>query len=144
MALALLLVWRGLAGHDVVLFFCAYLLLITATGVGNGSTYRMIPAIFHTRAAAGIPPSDTRALALAAAAGRRDASAAVGVISAVGAFGGFFINRGFGASVGATGNVSAALAAFAAFYAVCLALTWFGYLRRPGPAAATGPAAARV
>ncbi|WP_308066836.1 MFS transporter [Microtetraspora sp. AC03309] len=144
MALALLLVWRGLAAHDITLFFGAYLLLIATTGVGNGSTYRMIPAIFRARATAGVPASDTEAFAEAAANGRRDASAAIGVISAIGAFGGFFINRGFGTSIGATGDASAALAAFAAFYAVCLALTWFCYLRRAGSRAAAGLAAARV
>ena len=47
------------------LFFGAYLLLVVATGVGNGSTYRMIPAIFRAKAVAGVDPSDGPAYAAA-------------------------------------------------------------------------------
>ncbi|GGQ15708.1 MFS transporter [Streptosporangium pseudovulgare] len=141
MAAVAALVWQGLARHDFVLFFGAYLLLVAATGIGNGSTYRMIPAIFRARATTGLAPG-TPAHEAALAAGRRDASAAVGIISAIGAFGGFFINRGFGGSIAGTGGAGAALAAFAGFYAVCALLTWACYLRSAGPVA--GLAAARV
>ncbi|MFF0311585.1 MFS transporter [Streptosporangium sp. NPDC004379] len=141
MAAAAALVWQGLARHDFLLFFGAYLLLVAATGVGNGSTYRMIPAIFRAKATAGLAPG-TPAHEAALAAGRRDASAAVGIISAIGAFGGFFINRGFGSSIAGTGGAGAALAAFAGFYAVCALLTWACYLRSAGPV--TGLATARV
>ncbi|GAA3429157.1 MFS transporter [Streptosporangium sandarakinum] len=141
MAAVAALVWQGLARHDFVLFFGAYLLLVAATGIGNGSTYRMIPAIFRAKATAGLAPG-TPAHEAALAAGRRDASAAVGIISAIGAFGGFFINRGFGGSIAGTGGAGAALAAFAGFYVVCALLTWACYLRSAGPVA--GLAAARV
>ncbi|MEU9833744.1 MFS transporter [Streptosporangium sp. NPDC048047] len=141
MAAAAALVWQGLARHDFLLFFGAYLLLVAATGVGNGSTYRMIPAIFRAKATAGLAPG-TPAHEAALTAGRRDASAAVGIISAIGAFGGFFINRGFGSSIAGTGGAGAALAAFAGFYAVCALLTWACYLRSAGPV--TGLATARV
>lgn len=126
------LVGLGLAARDVWLFFGAYLLLVAATGVGNGSTYRMIPAIFRAKAVAGVDPSDEPAYAAALLRGRRDGSAAVGLISAVGAFGGFFINRGFGTSIAVTGGAGAALAAFAACYAVCMAVTWWCYVRTVG------------
>jgi NNP family nitrate/nitrite transporter-like MFS transporter len=133
----------GLAAHSPGLFFGSYLLLIATSGVGNGSTYRMIPAIFRAKAVQGVAPGDEDAYREALAIGRRDASAAIGIISAVGAFGGFFINRGFGASIASTGGAAAALAAFAAFYAGCLALTWFCYLRTVGLRLAPSLASAR-
>ncbi|MEU4833408.1 MFS transporter [Streptosporangium sp. NPDC023615] len=141
MAGAAALVWQGLAQHAFALFFGAYMLLVAATGIGNGSTYRMIPAIFRAKAVAGLAPG-TAAHEAALAVGRRDSSAAVGIISAIGAFGGFFINRGFGSSIAATGGAGAALGSFAAFYVVCAVLTWACYLRTAGPVPSL--AAARV
>ena len=47
----------------------------------------------------------------------------------MGAIGGFFIPQFFGASIKATGGPAAALALFVAFYATCLAMTWWHYLR---------------
>ncbi|WP_406313919.1 MFS transporter [Streptosporangium sp. NBC_01639] len=141
MAGAAALVWQGLAQHGFALFFVAYMLLVATTGIGNGSTYRMIPAIFRARAVAGIALG-TPAYDTALAAGRRDSSAAVGIISAIGAFGGFFINRGFGSSIAATGGAGAALAAFAGFYVMCALLTWACYLRTAGSVPSL--AAARV
>ena len=55
----------------------------------------MIPAIFRAKAVVGVEPG-TPAHEEALRIGKRDASAAIGFISAIGAFGGFFINRGFG------------------------------------------------
>ncbi|MGC5012173.1 MFS transporter [Streptosporangium sp. DT93] len=141
MAGAAALVWQGLAQHAFALFFGAYMLLVATTGIGNGSTYRMIPAIFRAKAVAGLAPG-TAAHEAALAVGRRDSSAAVGIISAIGAFGGFFINRGFGSSIAATGGAGAALGSFAAFYVVCAILTWACYLRTAGPVPSL--AAARV
>ncbi|MGI5156890.1 MFS transporter [Microbispora sp. CA-102843] len=143
MIASVLLVWQAMSARDFVLFFAAFMLLIGTAGVGNGSTYRMIPAIFRAKAVAGVEPG-TPAYEEALATGKRDASAAIGFISAVGAFGGFFINRGFGSSISATGGAGAALAAFAAFYAVCFALTWFCYIRTFGAKSAPSLAAARV
>ncbi|WP_436759810.1 MFS transporter [Streptosporangium sp. V21-05] len=141
MAGAAALVWQGLSQHAFALFFCAYMLLVATTGIGNGSTYRMIPAIFRAKAVAGIAPG-TDAHEAAVAVGKRDASAAIGIISAIGAFGGFFINRGFGSSIAGTGGAGAALASFAAFYIVCAVITWACYLRTAGSVPSL--AAARV
>jgi NNP family nitrate/nitrite transporter-like MFS transporter len=144
MAAAVLLVGVGLGAHNVVLFFGAYMLLVATTGVGNGSTYRMIPAIFRAKAIEGVSPADETAYAAAVLAGRRDSAAAIGIISAIGAFGGFFINRGFGTSIAATGGAGAALVAFALFYAMCFAVTWWCYLRTVGERFAPSLASARV
>lgn len=137
------LVWQGLDRHDFALFFGAYMVLVATTGIGNGSTYRMIPAIFRAKATAGLVPGGA-GWEEALGKGKRDASAAIGLISAVGAYGGFFINRGFGSSIAATGGAGAALAAFAVFYLICSALTWWCYLRTVGAATVPSLAAARV
>lgn len=137
------LVYVGLSRHNVVLFFGAYLLLVGTAGVGNGSTYRMIPAIFRAKAIAGLEEGTT-AYAEALLRGRREAAAAIGFISAIGAYGGFFINRAFGSSIASTGGAGAAIGSFAAFYGMCFAITWFCYLRTSTGATAPTLATARV
>ena len=64
------------------------------------------------------------------AAGRRESAAALGFISAIGAYGGFVIPQAFGISTSATGGPQAALLGFIAFYGSCVGLTWWCYLRR--------------
>jgi NNP family nitrate/nitrite transporter-like MFS transporter len=61
---------------------------------------------------------------------RRQTAAALGFISAVGAYGGFLVPRALGMSVSDTGGIGAALVGFVAFYAICLVVTWWCYLRR--------------
>jgi NNP family nitrate/nitrite transporter-like MFS transporter len=110
-------------------FLTMFLILFVTTGIGNGSTYRMIPSIFRAeklKEAAGFNES-RRAVALRAAA--LESAAALGFIGAVGACGGYLIPRGFGASIAATGGPHLALGIFLAFYVTCIALTWWHYLR---------------
>ncbi|HET9141828.1 MFS transporter [Actinophytocola sp.] len=119
-------VLASLGTGSFALFLAAFLFLFVVSGVGNGSTYRMIPAIFRaeaTRTSAG-PPSEP-ALALA----RTRAAAVIGLASAVGAFGGFLIPRGLGMSISRTGSITTALLVFLAGYGMCLVLTWWFYLR---------------
>jgi NNP family nitrate/nitrite transporter-like MFS transporter len=108
-------------------FLTMFLMLFVTTGVGNGATFRMIPAIFRTERMkdAVTDAEKTNALTLA----RRDGAAVIGFASAIGALGGYFIPRGFGASIKATGGPSTALAFFLVFYGTCIALTWWHYLR---------------
>ena len=82
------------------LFLCAFLVLFVATGVSNGSTYRMIPAIFRATADEGAEGT-VRA--------KREAAAAIGIISAVGAFGGFFVPRIYSWASEATGSIEPAM-----------------------------------
>jgi nitrate/nitrite transporter NarK len=117
------------------LFLAAFLFVFAATGVANGSTYRMIPAIWkgHYAARTGEPGSPERMLAERRAA--KESSAVLGLVGAVGAMGGFLIPITFGAPwvtdpVAAT---KSAFMVFAAFYAVCLAVTWAVYLRKGAP-----------
>jgi NNP family nitrate/nitrite transporter-like MFS transporter len=57
-------------------------------------------------------------------------AAALGFVGAVGACGGYLIPRGFGASIAATGGPHLAFEVYLGFYATCLALTWWFYLRK--------------
>ncbi|MEU1719838.1 MFS transporter [Nonomuraea sp. NPDC005692] len=139
MGAGVLLAWSAGAAGGFWLFFLAFQLLFLTAGIGNGSTYRMIPAIFHAKAVA-----ERGAGAEALLHGRRQAAAAIGVISAVGALGGFLVNRAFGMAFAAAGTPAPAFLAFAVFYAACLALTWWCYTRTVGVTVVASLAHARV
>jgi len=62
-----------------------------------------------------------------------EAAAAVGLASAVGAFGGFFIPKSYGTSIALTGSPELALCTFMVFYLSCVAITWRRYARRVAP-----------
>jgi len=87
-------------------FFGLFIVLFTATGVGNGSTFRTIAMVFNAE----------------------QAGPALGWTSAVAAYGAFIIPKVFGEQIKAT-TPEYALYGFAIFYAVCLALNWWFYLR---------------
>jgi NNP family nitrate/nitrite transporter-like MFS transporter len=111
-------------------FFAMFLCLFTLTGVGNASTFRMIPVIYsteHKRAPAG--RSEVQITIDAA----KEGAAALGFAGAIGAYGGFFIPKSFGTAIAATGSPSVALYGFVAFYASCLLITWWFYSRRGAP-----------
>jgi NNP family nitrate/nitrite transporter-like MFS transporter len=129
MALATLGVIHFVDAKSFAGFLTMFLALFVTTGVGNGSTFRMIPVIFRReklREAKG-KGSDAEALAMKAA--RIESAAVLGFASAIGACGGYLIPRGFGASIKATGGPHTALGCFLAFYMTCMALTWWHYLR---------------
>lgn len=120
---------------SLTVFLVGFTALFALSGLGNGSTYKMIPGIFHARAVAqGLRGEE------AAARGRRISGAAMGLIGAVGALGGLAINLAFRQSFQTSGEGTAAFWSFLAFYAVCSALTWSVYLRR----AAAVPAQPRL
>jgi NNP family nitrate/nitrite transporter-like MFS transporter len=115
---------------DFTGFVVMFLILFVTTGIGNGSTYRMIPSIFreeNLRKARGTGEAG-RALAMQTAS--IQSGAALGFIGAIGACGGYLIPSGFGKSIALTGGPQLALLVYLAFYAICLALTWIYYLRR--------------
>ncbi len=130
--------------HSFGGFIAMFLLLFVTTGVGNGSTFRMIPVIFrrqHLRAAEG-RGADAERRALESA--RRESAAVLGFTSAIGACGGYLIPRSFGAAIHATGSAELALRGFLAFYVTCVALTWWFYARRTAPSAAAVPSLAEA
>jgi NNP family nitrate/nitrite transporter-like MFS transporter len=111
-------------------FLATFLVLFVTTGIGNGSTYRMIPSIFREEELREAKGAGEAGRALAMKAAGIASGAALGFIGAVGACGGYLIPRGFGASIAATGGPHLALEIYLAFYATCLALTWWFYLRK--------------
>jgi len=111
-------------------FLAMFIALFALTGIGNGSTFRMIPVIFLTqkqREAEGKTEA-IRKQALHEAG--KESAAVLGFAGAIGAYGGFFIPRSFGTSMSMTGSPDAALWCFIAFYAVCAVVTWVCYARR--------------
>jgi len=115
---------------DFAGFLAMFLVLFVTTGIGNGSTYRMIPSIFREEKLREAKGSGDAGRLAAIKGASIESAAALGFISAVGACGGYLIPRGFGASIAATGGPHLALAIYLSFYASCLALTWWFYLRK--------------
>jgi NNP family nitrate/nitrite transporter-like MFS transporter len=111
-------------------FLTMFLALFLLTGVGNGSTYRMIPSIFRAQKLSEARGQGETGRALALKAAGLEAATALGFIGAIGAVGGYLIPRGFGASIAATDGPYLALEVFLAFYITCIWLTWWYYLRK--------------
>lgn len=150
MAAFTLLAILGVGSRSFPLFFGSFMVVFGLAGMGNGSTYRMIPSIFtalgkRQAAAIGLDPERT------AIDFKRRAAAVIGIAGAVGAFGGFLIQVVLRqASLGVTGLVNAAatpaeklavaqanadwsipaLWVFLAAYFGFAAMTWFCYLRK--------------
>ena len=94
--------------QDVFLpFLILFLILFSTTGIGNGSTFRMIGVIFEPAQAGPV----------------------LGWTSAVAAYGAFLIPRIFGEQIDA-GQPHVALYGFAVYYTSCLLLNWHYYARK--------------
>ena len=115
-------------------FFVMFLVLFFTTGIGNGSTFRMIPVIFLNQKLHALQDrgegNDDAARAQAIKDGNTEGAAAVGFAGALGAYGGFFIPKSYGSSIAATGGPEFALWMFAVFYALCVVVTWWYYARK--------------
>ena len=139
MVVASAVILAGSAAGSLSTYATGFIVLFVLTGVGNGSTYKMIPAIFRGKALVAIARGgDERTQLLRA---RRISGAAIGIIGAVGAFGGVLINMAFRQSFLVAKTGDPAFWAFIAFYLVCIAVTYVVYLR-PAPADTTHPRAA--
>ncbi|ORV93971.1 nitrate transporter [Mycobacterium interjectum] len=108
---------------NLPVFFASFMFLFVATGIGNGSTYRMISRIFVLKGelAGGDPGTMVHM--------RRQAAGALGVISSIGAFGGFVVPLAYAWSKSQFGSIEPALRFYVAFFIALLAVTWFAYLR---------------
>jgi MFS transporter, NNP family, nitrate/nitrite transporter len=89
------------------MFLGLFMLLFFASGIGNGSTFRTIGVIFD----------------------RQQAGPVLGWTSAIAAYGAFIAPVVIGAQIKA-GTPQNAMYGFAIFYAVCLVLNWWFYLRK--------------
>ncbi len=139
----------GVQRRSFPIFFGSYMVIFLLSGMGNGSTYKMIPSIFAGlgRKAAAEKGSDPKAAALEF---KRRAAAVIGIAGAMGAFGGFLIQVVLRqASLEISALVKAAktpvekvavaaahadwsvpaLWVFLASYVVFAAVTWLVYLR---------------
>jgi NNP family nitrate/nitrite transporter-like MFS transporter len=122
----------GDAGHFTGFFLC-FLVLFMTTGIGNGSTFRMIPVIFLNLKLRGIDRRDADAVARATREGNTEGAATLGFTAALAAYGGFFIPKSYGTAIAMTGSPHAALIVFLAFYLACIGITWWFYARRNAP-----------
>ena len=103
--------------RSLPLYLVGFIALFVFSGIGNGSTYKMIPRIFLLKN----PGEDHEA--------RRLSGAVIGIAGAVGAFGGVLVNLAFRQSFLTYKTADAAYIAFIAFYALCVLVTWVVYLR---------------
>ena len=129
----------GSAAQSLPIYALGFIVLFVLTGVGNGSTYKMIPAIFRGKALAAVARGGDERTQLMRA--RRVSGAAIGIIGAVGALGGVLINMAFRQSFLAAQTGDPAFRGFIAFYVACIVVTWVVYLR-PAPADVPHPRAA--
>ncbi|MGX5715729.1 MFS transporter [Arthrobacter sp. MAHUQ-56] len=120
--ITLTMVWT-LPLKNFWLFLVLFLMLFTASGFGNGATYRMIPVIFATSSRAARSGASSQAT-------QRLASSALGLISAIGAYGGFVIPQVLNASNTASGSYTPAFYGFVGAYALMLVVCWACYLRK--------------
>jgi MFS transporter, NNP family, nitrate/nitrite transporter len=119
MAVGAAVVLLASAQRSLALFIAGFVLLFVLSGVGNGSTYKMIPAIVRAR-----HPEEREA--------RRRSGALIGLAGAVGASGGVLVNLAFRESFLAYRSGAGAYVAFIAGYVLCAFVTWAVYLRPSG------------
>ncbi len=140
---------HGVQSRSFGVFFGSYMVIFLFAGMGNGSTYKMIPSIFSVlaRREAADTGADLQSTLLAY---KRQAAAVIGIAGAIGAFGGVMIQVVLRqASLGVSGLVTAAttpeakvaiasahadwsvpaLWVFLCSYIVFGFITWFAYLR---------------
>lgn len=114
--------WSAFFGMFLVIFFC--------TGVGNASTFQMVPVIMRKEVKRLMPDLD---IEVGTRQAEKESAAIIGFTSAIGAYGAFFIPKAFGTSIAVTGTPVAALYVFIAFYLLCMATTWLFYVRKASP-----------
>ncbi|MFV0410851.1 MAG: nitrate/nitrite transporter [Paracoccus sp. (in: a-proteobacteria)] len=110
-------------------FFAAFMMLFFLTGVGNASTFQMIPSIMSLEIPRLMPGLDAAASRKQA---ERESAAIIAFTSAIAAYGAFFIPKAYGSAIAMSGSPIGALWSFLIFYAICLAITWGYYSRRGG------------
>ena len=113
--------------HSLPLYLVGFVMLFAFSGIGNGSVYKMIPAIFKSKSGTEIINGADPAVSMATS--QRMAGALIGIAGAIGAFGGVLVNLAFRQSFLATKSADSAYIGFIAFYAVCFVVTWLVYIR---------------
>jgi NNP family nitrate/nitrite transporter-like MFS transporter len=111
-------------------FFACFMALFFLTGVGNASTFQMIPSIMKQEIPRLMPNLDAGALQKQT---EMESAAIIAFTSAIAAYGAFFIPKLYGTSIAMTGAPNGALWAFLGFYAVCAVICWIFYSRKSAP-----------
>ncbi|KUH80958.1 MFS transporter [Mycobacterium sp. GA-1999] len=120
---------------QMIAYVIGFILLFILSGLGNGSTYKMIPSIFEAKAQG----RDDWSRDEKAAWSRSMSGALIGFAGAIGALGGVFINVVLRASyVSDAKSATNAFWVFLAFYVICAIVTWFVFLRMQTPRARAG------
>jgi NNP family nitrate/nitrite transporter-like MFS transporter len=127
MAVCTAIVLTASEQKSLPLFYIGFVALFVLSGIGNGSTYKMIPAVFRIRTRAMQPDASTDTLEHES---RRLTNAVIGIAGAIGALGGVLVNIAFRQSFLSSGTGNAAYIAFIAYYVACATLCWTVYLRR--------------
>ncbi|MFV9636550.1 nitrate/nitrite transporter [Mycobacterium neumannii] len=135
----------GMAGAatsgQMAAYVTGFILLFVLSGIGNGSTYKMIPSIFEAKAQS----RDEWSREDKAAWSRSMSGALIGFAGAVGALGGVFINVVLRASyVSDAKSATNAFWVFLGFYVICAIVTWFVFLRMQTSRAGAGEQVDRV
>ncbi|HST80811.1 MAG TPA: MFS transporter, partial [Kineosporiaceae bacterium] len=114
--------------NSLPVFLIGFVMLFVFSGIGNGSTYKMIPMIFHAKAqlevGSGVEVGDADRRAI------RRAGALIGLAGAIGALGGVMVNLAFRQSFLTLKNGDGAYIAFIAFYAICFVVTYLVFIRK--------------
>ncbi|WP_405980282.1 MFS transporter [Streptomyces sp. NBC_00158] len=105
-------------------FFLCFLAAFFFSGIGNGSTFRQIPVIFRAQHLKGLAEG-TPQYAAALKQSEIESGAVTGFTAGIAAYGFFFIPAMF-----ANFSVTSAMWGFVAFYASCVAVTWWFYARK--------------
>jgi NNP family nitrate/nitrite transporter-like MFS transporter len=121
---------HGGSGGNFWGFLGMFILMFVTTGIGNGSTFRMIPVIFLTERKREAEGKGAAAQEQALKDAAKEGAAVIGFSSAFAAYGAFFIPKAFGSSISLTGGPESALYGFLAFYVTCIVVTWWFYSRR--------------
>ncbi len=135
----------GMAGAatsgQMAAYVTGFILLFVLSGIGNGSTYKMIPSIFEAKAQG----RDEWSREDKAAWSRSMSGALIGFAGAVGALGGVFINVVLRASyVSDAKSATNAFWVFLGFYVICAIVTWFMFLRMQTSRTGAGEQVGRV
>lgn len=126
---------------QLVAYVTGFILLFILSGLGNGSTYKMIPSIFEAKAQG----RDDWNRDEKAAWSRSMSGALIGFAGAIGALGGVFINVVLRASyVSDAKSATNAFWVFLAFYMICAFVTWFVFLRMKTSRAGAGEQSAHT
>jgi NNP family nitrate/nitrite transporter-like MFS transporter len=118
-----------LEAKDFQGFLAMFVFMFFVTGVGNASTFQMIPNIMRREVPRLMPQLSA---AEATRQAEKEAGAIVGFTSAIAAYGAFYIPKTFGSSITLAGSALPAFYGFLGYYVTCAALTWWAYTRRGG------------